>query len=260
MSEFFVAISFLSRLSADVQHLFTLYGYPIVFVAVLSESAGVPVPGETVLLAAAVAAQRGSLNLPLIWLLAASAAIIGDNFGFWLGHWGGRPLLMRYGRILRVREKHLRMLDLYYAKHGAKTVFFGRWVLFLRVWAALFAGAAHMRWRRFFLYNALGGTAWAVSMSTLAYVFSASVGRIQATFGVIGWVAAILVALGIIVFVIREQRRSLRRLAALAEATDVEQASSAVPQPESGRDEAAAPTSDETSLVGGEVADGQLDP
>ncbi|MGO8684340.1 MAG: DedA family protein [Thermoleophilia bacterium] len=250
MPELFVAISFLSRLSADVQHLFTLYGYPIVFFAVLSESAGVPVPGETVLLAAAVAAQRGSLNLPLIWLLAASAAIIGDNFGFWLGHWGGRPLLMRYGRILHVREKHLRMLDLYYAKHGAKTVFFGRWVLFLRVWAALFAGAAHMRWRRFFLFNALGGTAWAVSMSTLAYVFSASVGRIQATFGVIGWVTAILVALGIIAFVIREQRRSLRRLAALADDADAESATELA----SDRDEAAPATSDGTSPVAGEVA------
>jgi membrane protein DedA with SNARE-associated domain len=207
-----IAAGVLARLTAEFQHLFAHYGYPIIALAILGESAGIPLPGETVLLAAGVAAQRGAMHLPLVWALAAGAAILGDPVGVWIGHWGGRPLLARYGRVLRVREKHLQMLDLYYAKNGAKTVFFGRWVAFLRIWAALFAGAAQMPWRRFLVFNALGGLAWAISMSTLAYFFAASVGRIQATFGIAGWVLAVVVMVAVVVFVAREQRRGLRRL------------------------------------------------
>jgi membrane protein DedA with SNARE-associated domain len=207
-----IAAGFLARLTAEFQHLFADYGYPIILLAILGESAGIPLPGETVLLAAGVAAQRGAMSLPLVWALAAGAAILGDNLGFWVGHWGGRPLLVRYGRLLRVREKHLQMLDLYYARHGAKTVFFGRWVAFLRIWAALFAGAARMPWRRFLMFNALGGIAWAISMSTLAYFFAASIGKIQSTFGIAGWVLAIVVMVAVVVFVVREQRRGLHRL------------------------------------------------
>jgi len=208
-----VAVSIVSRLTVWLEHLFAIYGYPIVFVAILGECAGLPLPGETILLAAGVEAQRHALSLPLIWLTAASAAIVGDNLGYWVGHWGGRPLLVRYGRILRVREKQIRILDRYFEVHGAKTVFFGRWVVFLRVWAALFAGAAHMHWRRFFVFNALGGTAWAISMSTLAYVFAASVGRVSTVLGIGGWVLAFIVAIGVIIFVAREQRRSLAKFA-----------------------------------------------
>ena len=218
MLSLIIAAGFLARLTAEFQHLFAHYGYPIIVLAILGESAGIPLPGETVLLAAGVAAQRGAMSLPLVWALAAGAAIVGDNVGFWVGHWGGRPLLARYGRVLRVREKHLQMLDLYYDRHGAKTVFFGRWVAFLRIWAALFAGAARMPWRRFLVFNALGGTAWAISMSTLAYFFAASVGRIQASFGIAGWALAVVVVIGVAVFVTREQRRGLRRLSMDVEA------------------------------------------
>jgi membrane protein DedA with SNARE-associated domain len=216
-----IAAGFLARLTAEFQHLFAHYGYPIIALAILGESAGIPLPGETVLLAAGVAAQRGAMSLPLVWVLAAGAAIVGDNIGFWVGRWGGRSLLVRYGRVVRVRERHLQMLDLYYSRHGAKTVFFGRWVAFLRMWAALFAGAARMPWRRFLLFNALGGIAWAVSMSTLAYFFAASIGKIQATFGVVGWTLAIAVIVAVIVFVVREQRRGLRRLSMEIEAQTV---------------------------------------
>jgi membrane protein DedA with SNARE-associated domain len=219
-----IAAGVFARLTAEFQHLFAHYGYPIIALAILGESAGIPLPGETVLLAAGVAAQHGAMSLPLVWLLAAGAAILGDNIGFWVGHWGGRPLLVRYGRVLRVREKHLQMLDLYYAKHGAKTVFFGRWVAFLRIWAALFAGAARMPWRRFLLFNALGGTIWAVSMSTLAFFFAASVHKIQATFGVVGWVLAAVVVVATIVFVVRQERRTMRRLS-----EEVEEAEAGAP-------------------------------
>ena len=196
-----------------VEHLFAEYGYPIVFLAVLGESAGLPLPGETILLIAGVAAQHGSLALPVVWLLGAAAAIVGDNLGYWVGHYGGRPLLERYGRLLRVHERELRILDRYFELHGAKTVFLGRWVIFLRVWAALFAGAARMQWKRFFFYNALGGTAWVISMSSLAYVFSSSISRMNGVFGVVAWVAAFVVAGFVVVFVAREQRKNLEKYA-----------------------------------------------
>ena len=228
-----IAAGFFARLTAEFQHLFAHYGYPIIVLAILGESAGIPLPGETVLLAAGVAAQRGAMSLPLIWVLAAGAAILGDNVGFWVGHWGGRPLLTRYGRMLRVREKHLQMLDLYYARHGAKTVFFGRWVAFLRIWAALFAGAAHMRWRRFLVFNALGGSIWAVAMSTLAYYFAASIHKIQATFGIAGWVLAGVVVVATVAFVVREQRRTVRRLSEQVETAEAR--ASGEPAGEAGR-------------------------
>jgi len=196
-----------------VEHLFAEYGYPIVFLAVFGESAGLPLPGETILLIAGVAAQHGSLFLPLVWVLGAAAAILGDNMGYIVGHYGGRPLLERYGRILRVEKRELRILDRYFEAHGAKTVFLGRFVIFLRVWAALFAGAARMQWRRFFVYNALGGITWVVTMSSLAYVFSSSISRLKGVFGVIAWVLAFVVAGFVIVFVAREQRKSLEKYA-----------------------------------------------
>ena len=196
-----------------VEHLFAVYGYPIVFLAVLGESAGLPLPGETILIIAGVAAQHGDLALPIVWLLGATAAIVGDNIGYWVGHYGGRPLLERYGRLLRVHERELRILDRYFEVHGAKTVFLGRFVIFLRVWAALFAGAARMNWKRFFVYNALGGTAWVVSMSSLAYIFSSSISRLKGVFGVIAWVLAFVVAGFVVVFVAREQRKSLEKYA-----------------------------------------------
>jgi membrane protein DedA with SNARE-associated domain len=196
-----------------VEHLFAVYGYPIVFLAVLGESAGLPLPGETILLIAGVEAQHGNLFLPVIWLLGAAAAIVGDNLGYLVGHYGGRPLLERYGRILRVQRRELRILDKYFEVHGAKTVFLGRWVIFLRVWAALFAGAARMEWKRFFFYNALGGTAWVISMSTLAYIFASSISRLKGIFGVLAWVLAFIVAGFVVYFVAREQRRSLEKYA-----------------------------------------------
>jgi len=245
-----IAAGFLARLTAEFQHLFAHYGYSIILLAILGESAGIPLPGETVLLAAGVAAQRGVMSLPLVWALAAGAAILGDNVGFWVGHLGRRPLLARYGRVLRVREKHLQMLDLYYDRHGAKTVFFGRWVAFLRIWAALFAGAAHMPWRRFLVFNALGGTAWAISMSTLAYFFAASIRKIEATFGVAGWVLAAVVVIGVATFVWHEQRRGLRRLS-----TEVEtQAAAAHAQAAAGGD-----TSSTGAAPADRTADGRPD-
>ncbi|MGZ4616896.1 MAG: DedA family protein, partial [Actinomycetes bacterium] len=153
----FPMATFVHDLLHNAQHGFATYGYLIVFVPILLECAGIPLPGETVLLAAGVAAQHGVLSLPLVIVVAAAAAILGDNLGYWVGRRGGRPLLFRHGRVLRIGDTQIAVLDSFFARHGAKTVFFGRWVAFLRVWAAVSAGTSQMPWRTFLPWNALGG-------------------------------------------------------------------------------------------------------
>jgi len=203
--------SFFSGLLSNVETAFRHYGYLIVFLPILGESAGIPLPGETVLLAGGLAASKGILSLPLVILVGASAAIIGDNLGYLVGRRGGRPLLFRYGSLLRVKDRQIAILDSFFLKHGPKTVFFGRWVIFLRVWAALFAGASQMHWRQFVFWNALGGLAWATTMGSLAYVFAASVVRISKLFGVLAWVFAIVVAIAVAIFINQIQKRAENR-------------------------------------------------
>jgi membrane protein DedA with SNARE-associated domain len=203
--------SFFSNIMNNVETAFRHYGYFIIFLPILGESAGIPLPGETVLLAGGLAASKGILSLPLVILVGASAAIVGDNLGYLVGRAGGRPLLFRYGRVLRVKDRQLAILDSFFERHGPKTVFFGRWVIFLRVWAALFAGASRMHWKHFVFWNALGGLAWATTMSTLAYVFAASVVRISKVFGVLAWVFAIAVGIAVAVFISRMQKRAENR-------------------------------------------------
>ena len=214
-----LALSFsLDSLLAGVQSAFEHYGYLIVFVPILGESAGIPLPGETVLLVGGVAAARGIMSLPLVILVASAAAIVGDNLGYLVGRRGGRPLLFRYGRLLHVKDHQLAILDSFFEKHGGKTVFFGRWVLYLRAWAALFAGASRMHWRTFLFWNALGGIAWAATMGTIAYVFAKSVERVSSIFGAAGWVIAVFVGITVAIVITRMQRRSENR--ALVEASE----------------------------------------
>ena len=166
------------------------------------------------LLAGGLAASKGILSLPLVILVGASAAIIGDN----LGLPGGRaPAAGRCcsatAQSCTSRTARSRSSTASSRRHGPKTVFFGRWVIFLRVWAALFAGASRMHWRQFVFWNALGGVAWATTMASLAYVFAASVVRISKVFGVLAWVFAIIVAIAVAIFINRMQKRAENRAA-----------------------------------------------
>ena len=144
-------------------------GYPLLGVFVGIEALGVPVPGETAVILAGLAANEGRLSIVLVIVIAAAAAIIGDNIGFVIGRRGGRALLERPGRFYEERKRVLAIGDPFFARHGPKAVFLGRWVTGLRVWTSWLAGASDMRWRTFLLWNALGGTAWATSVSLAAY-------------------------------------------------------------------------------------------
>jgi membrane-associated protein len=180
----------------DVNQLVKTAGYPLLFVLVMSESGGVPIPGETSLIAAAVLASQGKLQIELVIPLAATAAIVGDNIGYEIGRKGGRWLLERPGAFARQRHEVLRVGEPFFEIHGPKAVFFGRFLLGLRVWASWLAGATRMRWRSFFLWNALGGISWATAIGLLAYFLGHSAGGAVEAFGIYGLIAVLLAVLG----------------------------------------------------------------
>jgi membrane protein DedA with SNARE-associated domain len=147
-----------------VEHLrefVAAYGYWAVILFVGMESAGVPLPGETALVTAAVFAGQGSLNILGVIGCAALAAIVGDNLGYWVGREFGFPLIYKYGSRVGVDEGRLKVAQYLFLRHGGKIVFFGRFVAILRTFAAFLAGVNHLPWPRFLIFNALGGIIWA---------------------------------------------------------------------------------------------------
>src|SRR5271166_4324956 len=161
----------------NVGHLVEVFGYPLLFLVVMGESSGVPIPGETGLIAAAVLASQGKLKIELVIALAAAGAIVGDNIGYLIGRKGGRWVLERPGRFERQRHEVLRTGEPFFERHGPKAVFFGRFVLGLRVWASWLAGATRMRWRSFAVWNAIGGITWASAIGLIAYLLGDSAGN-----------------------------------------------------------------------------------
>jgi membrane protein DedA with SNARE-associated domain len=175
-------------------------GYPLLFAFVAAESAGALVPGETSLIVAAALAGQGTLSLPLVIAVAAGAAIVGDNVGYVIGRRGLRRLVDRPGRWAAGRRQLVERGEEFFARHGSPTVFFGRWLPGLRVVTSWLAGADRMPWRRFLVWNALGGITWAATIGALAYV----VGRSAAgSLGAIGFVGLGLAALVYLIVRIR---------------------------------------------------------
>jgi membrane-associated protein len=186
----------------DLSHI----GYPALFGLVMAESSGAPVPGETALITAGVLAGQGHLEIAIVIALAATAAIVGDNLGYLIGRHGGRRLLTRPGRFAAHRAKVLEYGEPFFARHGPKAVFFGRWILGLRVWASWLAGITHMPWRSFLMYNALGGISWAITVGLLAYLAGDAIETIIRDVG-IGAFALVAVVAGALYVVHRRRRR-----------------------------------------------------
>jgi membrane protein DedA with SNARE-associated domain len=191
----------------NVTHLVQVFGYPLLFLVVMAESSGMPVPGETGLIAAAVLASQGKLQIELVITIAAVAAIVGDNIGYLIGRKGGRWLLERPGRFHAQRLKALADGESFFDRHGPKAVFFGRFLLGLRVWASWLAGATHMRWRSFVFWNACGGICWATAIGLLAYFLGHAAGNAIQTFGLFGLVAVLIVVGGLLAAHFRHRRR-----------------------------------------------------
>jgi membrane protein DedA with SNARE-associated domain len=194
----------------NVEHWVQVAGYPLLFLIVMGESSGAPVPGETALITASILASRGKLQIELVIVLAAAAAIVGDNIGYVIGRKGGRWLLERPGRFYRQRRQVLETGEPFFERHGPKAVFFGRFILGLRVWASWLAGATRMEWRSFVLWNALGGICWATVIGLLSYYLGHAAGDAVKTFGLYGLAAAAL-AIATAVFAHRRHRRGQER-------------------------------------------------
>jgi membrane protein DedA with SNARE-associated domain len=153
-----------------VTHYFTHHGLPLLFLVVMLESFGIPLPGETALIFFGVLASKGDYDIASVISVAAVAAIVGDNLGYWLiGRLGGRALLKRNRWLKRWADTVLPRAERIMRRHGGKTVFFGRFVAVLRFTAAWVAGLGRMRWWRFLFWNAAGGIVWATAVGLVAF-------------------------------------------------------------------------------------------
>ena len=198
----------ISVTAQNLLHLLATYGYWAVFVFIAIESMGIPFPGETMLLIAAIyAGTTHRLSILLVIVAAASGAILGDNLGFIIGRVGGYRLLRRYGRYIRLDERKLKLGQYLFMKHGGKVVFFGRFVAVLRAWAAFLAGTNRMRWPGFLLFNALGGIVWATLFGLGGYYLGDNIHRLTGPVAITCTVLATLIIIAFLIFVHRNEQR-----------------------------------------------------
>jgi len=186
------------------------YGYWAVALALLSENAGIPVPGETTLLLASfLSFSEHKLHLGWIIVVATCAATLGDNLGFALGYHGGRPLLDRYQNFFRIPQRVLKRGEALFARYGAGTVFFARFIFGMRVIAGPLAGVLRIRWRAFVVFNFLGAVVWVSFIAGAGYLFgqhwhtlARAVGRFDT--------AALIVAIAVVLYLWWRQSKNLR--------------------------------------------------
>jgi membrane protein DedA with SNARE-associated domain len=198
----------MSIFGLNLTQLVTTYGYWAVLVFVAIESTGIPFPGETMLLVAAIyAGKTHHLAIVLVILAAAGGAILGDNIGFWVGREGGYRLLRRYGRYIHLDERKLKLGQYLFLKHGSKVVFFGRFVAVLRAWAAFLAGTNRMGWPEFLTFNALGGIVWATLFGLGGYFLGKSIDRFTGPFGIVTAVLAGIIIIVSLIFIARNESR-----------------------------------------------------
>ena len=175
-------------------------GYAAVFALIAVETMGIPVPGETALIGAALLAHEGQMSIVVLVAIAAAAAIIGDNVGFAIGRKGGRRLFARPGPFHSHRLKVLEHGEPFFARHGPKAVFLGRWVSGLRIASAWLAGMNKMDWPTFLFWNALGGIAWAASIGLGVYFLGHVAEEVISTAGPAAAVLGVLALAGFLVW------------------------------------------------------------
>jgi membrane protein DedA with SNARE-associated domain len=192
--------------------LLSNYGYAAVGLFVMIESLGVPFPGETMIITAALyAGLTHKLSQWGIWPAAAAGAIVGDNIGFGIGYWGGYRLLLRYGPRIRLDEAKLKVGRLVFDEHGGKVVFFGRFVSILRTYAAFLAGSNRMAYWRFFVFNATGGIVWSGIYALGFYYAGNSIKGARGPVDIGLGVAAAIFVVGFVVWLRRNERRLEKR-------------------------------------------------
>jgi membrane protein DedA with SNARE-associated domain len=186
------------------------YGLVALFIVVMLESGGAPLPGETALIAAAVYANTGHLDITEVIVVAAAAAIIGDNIGYWLGRTLGRGVFERFELLRRSNGRFLPWSERFFQRHGGKTIFLARFFSVLRVTAAWVAGMSRMPWWRFFFWNAAGGICWAVLVGLIAYYVGHAAADAIGRYGLIGGAAVVGVVAAALLVIHFWRKRVLR--------------------------------------------------
>src|SRR6266705_5816542 len=186
--------------------LFARYGYAVVFAGVFLENTGLPVPGETALLAGAALTHFGRLELPQVIVTAIAAAILGDNLGFYIGRRAGRGLAERHGWRIGLTRHRLILFDRFFARHGAKTVFIARFITGLRVFGAFLAGASELRWPTFLFYNASGAAVWSTTIGLVGYALGHSWDRLERLIGRTSLIGLAAVGALVVMAVLRARR------------------------------------------------------
>ena len=175
-------------------HFFTSYGLPLLFVVVMLESFGIPHPGETALIAFGVLAAQGRYSIASVIAIAATGAIVGDSLGYWLiGRLGGRALFTRWRWLNQYSDRVLPRAETLMARHGGKTVFFGRFISILRYTVAWVAGLSRMRWWRFLFWNGAGGIAWATAVGLTSYYAGQATATAIQSYGLYAGAAVVVV-------------------------------------------------------------------
>jgi membrane protein DedA with SNARE-associated domain len=188
------------------------YGYLVVFLLVGIESIGVPVPGETALIGAALyAGSTHKLEIGWVIAVAIAGAVLGDNIGFSIGRYGGARLLLRYGHKIHLHEGRLKLGIWLFRRHGGKVVFWGRFVSILRTWAAFLAGANHMEWGRFLFYNAAGGSVWATLYGVAYYEFGGSLRNLSTTIDIVIGITGSAILIAFLIWSKRKEAELLER-------------------------------------------------
>jgi membrane protein DedA with SNARE-associated domain len=182
----------------ELIHFISIYGYAVVALIIGLESLGLPLPGETVLITAAIYAGRShDLNIWLVVGAAALGAILGNTAGFWIGWEGGYRFLLRYGSRLHLTEGRIKLGQFLFRRHGGAIIFFSRFIPVLRAFGALLAGANRMSWRSFFLFNIAGATVWAMLFGGGAFYLGTKIHSFT-RYGGIGTASAAVILLAIV--------------------------------------------------------------
>lgn len=180
-----------------MEHFFTHHGLPLLFIVVMLESFGIPLPGETALIFFGVLASKGDYNITVVIVVAAAAAIVGDNLGYWfIGRLGGRALFRRNRWLNRYADRFIPRAERIMQRHGPATVFFGRFIAILRFTAAWVAGLGRMHWWTFLFWNAAGGIAWATLVSLVSYYGGRAAADAIARYGIFAGIAIAVLTIG----------------------------------------------------------------
>jgi membrane protein DedA with SNARE-associated domain len=183
-------------------------GYPAAGLGILVESAGVPFPGETLLLAAAAWAAARNHSLVLVILFGFLGATAGADLGYYLGFKGGRPFVERFGSLFRIRPEHIARSEMFFARHGDRAILAARFVIGLRTWGSMLAGMSHMPFWRFQLFSALGGLAWAAIIGGAGYFLGSNLALLETIVRAIGFGGLAIIVVVVIIAVVAQRRAS----------------------------------------------------